>query len=168
MVPHISFLLVSANDSSKRDDSEVNIVKMCDTGGDDTPLGKLLLCISRVPRRPRSAPLWHWMVPAKKKHTKKYRSLPLPISKSIIINLHINTSWIFPINISKNPSIMISDEWNSATPSPTFAEFHPSPPLRLVGPSARNNFCSLVWVDPVDPNIPKGRPQAAMQPTACE
>ena len=64
------FLLVSANDSSKRDCSEVNTVKMCDTGGDDTPLGKLLLCISRVPRRPRSAPLWHWMVPAKKKHTK--------------------------------------------------------------------------------------------------
>lgn len=136
---------------------EMNIVKMCDTGSDVSPLGKLLLCISRVPRRPRSALLWHWMVPAKKKQTNKYRSLPLPISRSIIINLHINTYWIFPIDISKNPSIMISDDWNSAIPSPTFAS-QPFAPLRLVGPSARNNFCSLVWVDPVDPNIPKGRP----------
>lgn len=166
MVPHIVFLLVSANDSSKRADSEVNIVKMWDTGGDDTPFGQVTsVHLTRSSQTTQGAVV-AWNGPGKEnKHTqKKYKSLPLPISKSIIINLHINTSWIFPI---KSPRIHQSwfltigilplhHHWNFTLR-----------PLRLVGPSARNNLCSLVWVDPVDPNIPKGRPQEA-RPWACE
>ncbi len=101
----------------------------------------------------------------RKKHQKNYRSLPLPISKSIIINLHILQHFLdLPIKISKNPiSWFIT---NGILPLSDFThlsnyDLHQTRRLKSpfpARPSARNNFCSFVWVDPVDPNIPKGRP----------